>query len=66
MKHLLTVDLTTRGRVWLEAHDYVLPDPFTHEDVIAGIKLMYPGGAVRFMRESLYAVPRVTRVRAGQ
>lgn len=62
-RHQLTVDLTTRGRIWLEAHGIPLPDPWSNEDVIVGIDTHYPGGRDVFLAEAAPAANWVIRRR---
>lgn len=47
----LTVDITTRARVWLECWSYPLPDPWTTGDVVSGIQTLYPGGRRQFLKD---------------
>lgn len=44
-------DITTHARVWLERRGYTLPDPWTTDDVVAGINLLHPGGRRGYLRK---------------
>lgn len=47
----LHVSLTTRARIWLEANDAALPDPFSPRDIVVAIEHHYPGGRREFLRD---------------
>lgn len=62
----LYVDLTTRGRVWLESRAIPLPDPWAPEDIPVLIEQHFPGGRESFLRRCREEVPYEARLQENE